>query len=343
MMLTRRETLALGAVGLFSSIIAPRSASACMPGLWHPRQDAVTFWNDGVQVLVWRTLVSRTPPPGARLATIPAPRAAAPSGPTPLAWLLAVPSAPIAYEACTVADFEGTMGWARALVSEPPGGGIGGFSEGSALAIGPTVRVGEYDITPIAGTGPAAATQLAAWLHANHFPPASAGAIQAYARENATFLAVRAQLPASVERAELHPLAIAFRTPSVVVPVRLSVDEPAFALDVAVFSSRVIAPPPTDAAHGLYARPLRAPGASMGGMLTGQTVIVPSVSFPAVARQLIAPIARRVPQMSALLTNSLAMCVLRAAPVNVVLGRPDPTFVMRAPVAPNAPGGVVTS
>ncbi len=341
MKLTRRETLALGAVGLLSSIVAPRDAIACMPGLWHPRQDAVTYWNDGVQVLVWRTLVSRTPPPGARLSPL-APTT--PSGPTPLAWLLAVPSAPIAYEVCAVADFEGTMSWSRALVMEPPGGGGRGATGGGiggSLAIGPTEHVGEYDITPIAGTGPAAATELAAWLRTNHFPPAPAAALQAYARENATFLAVRARLPASAERAELRPLAIAFRTPSVVIPVRLSFGEPPFALDVAVFSGRALAPPPVTSSHGLSARPLRVPGAAMGSMLTGQTVIIPSVSFPAVARQLITPMTRRVPQLAALLTNSVAMCLLRAAPVSVDLGVPDPTFVMRDPIAPNAPGGVV--
>lgn len=342
MKLTRRELLMAGGAGVLSTVVRPRTSHACMPGLWHPRQDAVVFWNDGIEVLVWRTLVSRIPPPGSlRAAPTPAPR-----GPQALAWLLAVPSAPIAYEVCAVADFEGTMSWVQSHVVEPPGSGggsegIGGMRGGGGLTIGPTQHVGEYDVTPIQGTGPTAATQLASWLRTNHFPAANDAAMQAYARENATFLAVRARLPASTDRADLRPLAIAFRTPTIVVPVRLSAGEAPFGLDVAVFSGRIPDPPTGASAHGLAARPLRVPGAPLGGpLVTGRVVITPYVSLAAVVRQLVSPIVSHAPQISALLTNSVAMSLVRAAPLAIDVSQPDPTFQLRDAVVPNAPGRV---
>ncbi len=331
-----RIILGLVTLAVLASM-APPQARACMPGAWHPQQDVLIFWNDGTEVLVWRTLISTEPPPGS---TEPLER---PRGEAPLAWLLAVPARPIAYEVVEREDFEGAAAWAASHVDwasdRATGGGRGGGEGLGGLEVGETQRVGEYDVTPIQGTGEAAGTALARWLGANHFPAANPEAVRTYVAAGYTFLAVKVRVPGGVSRAELRPLAIAFRSDRIVIPVKLSAGEPAFGLTATVFSTRK--PDVGSPGHGLAPQLLRVPGSRIGEGESAPVVPVTDLSYAAVIRRIPERLAARVPEMVRMKEGPLWLARLSASPLrpDASAAVPDPTLPLgeQAAEAPELP------
>ena len=326
----RHLLIGLGAVAVAIATVssAAPAARACMPGAWHPQQDVLIYWHDGTEVLVWRTLVSTDPPLGANVGVAGSQRTAN----APFAWLLAVPSEPIAFEVMETEDFEGVVDWASShVVPDPPGavtGGGRGFGEG-ALDVGETQRVGEYDVTPIRGTGDAAGEALAEWLSTNHFPAANADAVREYVAASYTFLAVKARMPARASRAKLRPLAIAFRSDRIVIPVKLSVGEPAFGLTATIFASQ--RPDVTGARHGLAPQGLYAPGAPRNADAPAPHVVeVPDLNYASVARRVPELLAARVPAMERMKVGPVFLARLRASPLTIDPNAPDPVLTLAA-------------
>ena len=333
------RTLALCAL-LVATVAAtlPSHAGACMPGFAHPQKSVIVFWHDGVEILIWRSRV--TPGRGGGLEDIAATKAAA-GARNQMAWVLAVPSAPLSYHVVENEAFDNTLGWVgglRAFSRSARGGG--GIGEGG-LEVGETVRVGEYDITPIRGEDDESdtAASLNQWLERHRFPPVNAEAAQAYASEGATFLAVKVRLPRRASSMTLRPLGIAFRSEHVVIPVRLSVDDSAFALNVTLFASRV---PQVDGdlSHNFEAAPMNQHGILADDRPMGRATVVPYVALPAAMRNLIRPIADEVPGVERILEGSLALSQLGAQPVQIVLGQPDPTIRLGEPVPRESPATV---
>ena len=333
-MMRLTSALVLAAILALTMLALEPRARACMPGAWHPQQDVLIYWHDGTEVLVWRTLVSTDPPPGAAGGP---PRAAN----APFAWLLAVPSEPIAFEVMETEDFEGVVDWASShVVPEPPGlGGSGGrgFGTEGALDVGETQRVGEYDVTPIRGTGEAAGAALAEWLSDNHFPAANADAVREYVQAGYTFLAVKARMPARASRAKLRPLAIAFRSDRIVIPVKLSAGEPAFGLTATIFASR--RPDVTGVRHGLAPEGLFAPGAPRNFEAPAPHVVeIPDLNYASVARRVPELLAARVPAMERMKQGPVFLARLRAYPLTVDPSAPDPALTFAsAPVRAEQP------
>lgn len=314
-------------------------AEACMHGVPSPQQDAMIFWNDNVEVLVWRATVEPPAAPGGRAA-------AAPAGGHPLAWVLAVPSAPLAYHTLNAEQFAQAHGWIAGQVSvTATRGGVEGAAgarglQGHGLNVGPTQQVGNYQVTPLQGAGPAAVTALRGWLTQNHFGTPSDEALRAYAQQNATFLAVRSSLPANTPHAQLEPLAIAFRSSSIVVPVRLSGGAPPAELNVAVFSGRIPTLPQGPVGQGLEARPLRVIGGRLEDHRSGRVALVPWVSFPEVMRRVVQPLVPQVPQLEALLRGPVAAVYLSGQSVRIDASQPDPTLPLGEVVPANTQSDV---
>jgi len=319
---------------------APADAHACMPGFVHPQKEVILFWHDGTEILVWRARV--TPASGGGLGTLGAePPTPAPSR-TQLAWVLAVPSEPLAFHVVDNEDFDRTQSWTLSVraFSQMEGRGGGGIGFGSGgLDIGETVRAGEYDITPIQAEGATAARELNTWLTCNRFPEANAEAANAYAAEGATFLAVKARVPRGTSTIDLRPLAIAFRSQQIVLPVRLSAGETPFGLNATVFSTRVPNLGST-LTHGLGISTVRPFGQPADPEVIGRVSIVPSGNIPAEMRSLIAPITSEVPGYERMLTGSVAVSLIAAQPLTIAVDQPDPSIALGGEVAPDAPAGV---
>jgi hypothetical protein len=331
-----RLVLAVASAAFGIVTLAPTSVDACMPGFTHPQKEVILFWHDGVEILLWRARV--TPASGGlgEEEDSPPPR-------TQLAWVLAVPSEPLAYHVVDNEHFDRTTYWANglqafSLLEGRGGGAIGGSGGADGLDVGETVRVGEYDVTPIQAEADRAAGALNGWLRRNRFPEANADAVNAYAEEGATFLAVKARVPRGTSAMELRPVGMAFRTDEIVVPVRLSAGEPPFGLSAIVVSTR-IPDLAGELTHGLEASALR-PHHARGESPIGRVSIVPHTNIPAELRSLVAPITSEVPGFERMLSGTLAVSMLSAQPLSIDVEAADPKIALGAEVAPDAPIGV---
>ncbi len=314
----------------------PADARACMPGFAHPQKELIIFWHEGTEILVWRAQVTPASYGGLRGLGAPPPEPR-----SQLAWVLAVPSEPLAYHVVDNEDFEQTRTWARALRALSPldrAGGGGGIGSGG-LHVGETVRAGEYDITPIQAEGDGAARELNAWLRRNRFPAANSEAANAYATEGATFLAVKARVRRGTNTIDLRPLGIAFRSPKIVIPVRLSADEAPFGLSATIFSTRI---PKLEGAltHGFSVGALRPFGGPTNPPVLGRVSVVPSAHLPDAMRRLIAPLTEETPGFDRMLTGSLAVSLIAAQPLTIAVDQPDPVIELGDEVATDAPSGV---
>ncbi|MDH5491970.1 MAG: DUF2330 domain-containing protein [Myxococcales bacterium] len=311
-------------------LASPGRARACAPGFQHPQKDLIVFWDEGVEVLVWRALFTR---PGAQ---------EPPRSPTPLAWVLAVPAAPLGYALAPKEAFDRTLDWARGRTASPRGYGRGGGgSGGSALRVGPSVQVGEYEITPIVAGREGGEGALNAWLGEHGFPSLDAEAAASYAAEGATFLAIRASVAPDAEVAELRPLAIAFPSERIVIPIRLSNGEAPYRLEVTILSSRVPVLPAISGA-ALSPRPVRILPLGEPDCPMGLTAILPAASVPASARQLVAPLASQIPSVGRLLGGSLGLSRLSFVPsaLGGLVSVEDPSYPLGPAIDPESPAGV---
>ncbi len=331
--MTSLRFTASAVLAVLTVLATPSVGDACMPGFAHPQKEVILFWHEGVEILIWRARV--TPPRGGGIGEEP------PPVPSQLAWVLAVPSAPLAYHVVDNDAFDRTTYWARGLAATPPMGrtGGGGGSDGiGGLEVGETVHVGEYDVTPIQADAEQAATALNTWLRRNHFPQADETAVSAYAGEGATFLAVKARVPRGTSTMELRPVGIAFRTDEIVLPIRLSATDDPFGLSAVVVTTRV---PELSGqlSSGLVASALR-PHHATGDAPIGRVSIVPHTNVPAELRSLVAPITSEVPGFERMLSGSLAVSMLEAQPLSIDVNAPDPKIALGQVVTPNAPIGV---
>ncbi len=307
----------LSALLVLALAVPHDTARACMSGVQHPTQDAFLFFHDGVEVLVWRATVTA---PGDSLGGAPR------QLPRQMAWVLAVPQAPLAYAIVDPAQFDSALDWAGSLVRYETrnrgesGGGPQGHDGFGGLDIGATEHVGEYEVTPIETTGARAGADLRRWLRRNGFTPPNRAGTQYYIDKGWTFLAVKARLPRATA-AELHPLSFAFRTHDIVLPVHLVGGETPFAMRVNVFSSQELTMP-ASLPHGFTVQQVGRPGYA-NRQESLPSVVLPHVNIAAAARHMIRPMIERIPELARLDRGSLSFARIEASPVSVTMAEDD--------------------
>ncbi len=188
-----------------------------------------------------------------------------------MAWVITVPSRPIAYAAKEVEPIEHASGvakrvqrlaewqWARrsrfdlAFIKKLfPSDSYGTAVDANALAagsahgldVGPTRQVGPYTITPVHADAAHGVDALQDYLKDNEFPAEDPEELRWFATRNFTFLCIRVQ-PTAKESAlasepDLPPLAIRFETDTPYYPAKYSARQGDFRLELILCTDKPI-------------------------------------------------------------------------------------------------------
>lgn len=263
-MSVRRVALVVVVLGLLGT--GPRPASACcmVPASWQgdvdqADQHGVVLHHDGHEELILRVApffqsAHRTP----LAADAPPPPA--------LEWVVTVPTPPTSYglvPATVFTDVAALAGRLQRLAAEQYEARtrwelatLGVFTLGrtaaapaagvwDALDVGPRVRVGPYDITPVKARGREALDTLNRYLAERGFPEEPLDHMAWFVERDFTFLCIHITPPAGAahlgQRLDLEPLRIGFATDRPYYPAKFSSRQGDFALSLATLTSRPIA------------------------------------------------------------------------------------------------------
>ncbi len=261
---------ALGfAVGLGLLVTGPRPAAACcmVPATWdgdvdQAEQNAIVLHHDGHEELILRVA-----PYFQTTSRLPLAASAAAAPPPYLEWVVTVPSPPTAYAvvpASVFGDLDARVSLLQRLAREQedartrwewPGigrytlsardGAVASAPAAGALDVGPLVRVGPYEITPVQARGREALDALNAYLAGRGFPQEDADHMAWFVERGFTFLCVHITPPPGAsrlgDRLELEPLRIGFATDRPYYPAKFSSRQGDFALSLATVTSRPVA------------------------------------------------------------------------------------------------------
>lgn len=263
-MLVRR---ALKAVLLLGCLAAgPRPASACcmVPTSWkgdvdQADQHGVVLHHDGHEELILRVAPFFQ-------STHRTPLAADAPPPPALEWVVTVPTPPTSYglvPASVFTDVAALVSRLQRLAAEQREArtrwevplfktyslGASAPSAGAwdALDVGPRVRVGPYEITPVKARGREALDTLNRYLAERGFPEETPDHMAWFVERGFTFLCIHITPPAGAahlgERLDLEPLRIGFATDRPYYPAKFSSRQGDFALSLAALTSRPLAKP----------------------------------------------------------------------------------------------------
>jgi hypothetical protein len=249
-------------------VTGPRPASACcmVPATWNgdvdqAEQNVVVLHHGGHEDLILRVAPFFQTKADAPLAADAEP-------PPYLEWVVTVPSPPTDYGVVPASVFRDVDALASRLVRlaseqeaartkwEWPEGftlsskGVDGAVASAAgtwdaLDVGPLVRVGPYEITPVKARGREALDALNAYLAGRGYPQEDPDHMAWFVERGFTFLCIHVTPPPGAarlgERLDLEPLRIAFASDRPYYPAKFSSRQGAFALSLATITARPLA------------------------------------------------------------------------------------------------------
>ena len=254
-------------VGLLAT--GPRPAAACcmVPATWNgdvdqAEQNVVVLHHDGHEELILRVAPFFQ-------TKAKAPLAADAEPPPYLEWVVTVPSPPTDYGVVPASVFRDVDALASRLVrlaSEQEAARTQWVSPASlvsratfgvdaaaapatstwhALDVGPLVRVGPYEITPVKARGREALDALNAYLAGRGYPQEDPDHMAWFVDRKFTFLCIHVTPPPGAarlgEHLDLEPLRIGFASDRPYYPAKFSSRQGAFALSLATITARPLA------------------------------------------------------------------------------------------------------